>query len=82
MRYNILAKEQYRFRNNLSTEKTIYHLTNNILRALDRKMWVAGIFCDLIKAFDYVNHDVLLSKLEFYGIAVGDNNFTKSYLRN
>ena len=64
MRYNILVKEQYEFRNNLPTEKAIYHLINNILRALDSKMWVGGIFCDLTKAFDYVNHDVLLSKLE------------------
>ena len=80
MRYNILAKEQYGFRNNSSTEAAIYHLINNILRASGSKMWVGGIFCDLTKAFDYVNHDVLLSKLEFYENAVGDNNFIKSYL--
>ena len=81
MRYNILAKEQYGFRNNSYTEKAIYHLINSILRALDSKMWVGGIFSDLTKASDYVNHDVLLSKLEFYGAVVGENNLIKSYLR-
>jgi len=67
-RYEILAKEQYGFRNNYSTEKAIYHLTNNILKALDNRQLVGGIFFDLSKAFDYVNYDILLAKLEFYGV--------------
>jgi len=53
---NILAKEQHGFRNNSSTEIASYNLINNILKALNNKMWVGGIFCDLTKAFDYVNH--------------------------
>ena len=50
--YKILTKEQYGFRNNYSTEKAIYHLTNNILTALNNRQLVGGIFCDLSKAFD------------------------------
>jgi hypothetical protein len=50
---NILAKEQYGFRNNISTEKAIYQLTNNILKALNNKCLVGGIFCDLTKAFGF-----------------------------
>jgi hypothetical protein len=79
---NILAKEQYGFRNNTSTEKAIYQLTNNILKALDNKYLVGGIFCDLTKAFDCVDHDILLGKLEFYGIKGSANNLIKSYLKD
>jgi hypothetical protein len=58
----ILENEQYGFRSNTSTEKAIYQLTNNILKALENEEWVGGIFGD------YVNHDILLEKLNFYGI--------------
>jgi len=61
---NILSKAQYGFRTNMSTDNAIYQLTNNILKALDNKQLVGGMFCDLSKAFDCVNHETLLSKLE------------------
>ena len=77
---NVLAEEQYGFRSNTSTEQAIYQLTNNILKALDSKQLVGGIFCDLTKAFDCGDHDILLDKLEFYVITGTANNLIKSYL--
>ena len=41
---------------------------------------VGGIFCDLHKAFDCINHDVLLEKLKFYGVSGKFYNLVKSYL--
>jgi hypothetical protein len=79
---NTLAKEQYCFRNNSSTDIVSYNLINNILKALNNKMRVRDIFCDLTKAFDNVNHNILLSKLEYCGITGRANNLIKSYLND
>jgi hypothetical protein len=57
---NKLTTEQYGFRNNSSTEKTYFILINEILLALNNKLTVGGIFCGLVKAFYFVNHDILI----------------------
>ena len=61
-------------------ENASYILLNEILIALNNKQMVGGIFCDLHKAFDYINHAVLLEKMEFNGVSGKCYNLIKSYL--
>ena len=79
---NILATEQYGFRNGISIEHATFSLTDNILMAWNKKIHFNGIFCNLTKAFDCVNHDVLIAKLKHYGIQESTLNWFKSYQSN
>ena len=79
---NILATEQYGFRKDRSTEWAAYTFINGILQAWNSKSQVVGIFCDLAKAFDCVNHDILIEKLKYYGVNETGIDWIKSYLHN
>jgi hypothetical protein len=65
---NLLYKYQFGFRTNYSTNMALVMLTDQILSALDKGDTVIGVFLDLKKAFDTVNHEILLEKLNKYGI--------------
>jgi hypothetical protein len=53
-----------------------------MLSSLNNKIIVGGLFCDLQKAFDCVNYDILLLKMEFCGISDVASKLMESYLRN
>jgi len=65
---NILVTEQYGFRKGISTEDVAFRLRDITFKSINQQMQVEGIFCDLAKASDCVNHDILSAKLHFYGI--------------
>ena len=66
--HSLISNCQYGFRPNYSTELAIHCLTNQIYEVLDKKQYQITVFCDLSKAFDTISHDILLQKLELYGI--------------
>ena len=78
---NTVAMEQHGFRKDWSTEQAAYTLINGILQAWNIKSQVVGIFCDLTKAFDCVNHDILIEKLK-YGVNETGIDWIKSCLHN
>ena len=46
----------------------LIQLVNNIASAMDNREWTRGVFLDLSKAFDTIDHHILLNKLDHYGI--------------
>ena len=79
---NILFDNQFGFRKNRSTTLALIQITERIRESIDNKKFGCGIYIDLSKAFDTVNHDILLKKLEHYGVRDTSLLWFKSYLKN
>ena len=80
--HNILYNNQFGFRKNNSTAFALIQITEKIKESIDNNKFGCGIFIDLRKAFDTVNHEILIKKLEHYGIRGSALEWFKSYLFN
>ena len=80
--HNSLFRNQFGFRKNNSTSLALIQITEKIKESIDNKKYGCGIFIDLRKAFDTVNHSILLTKLDHYGIRGIALQWFKSYLNN
>jgi hypothetical protein len=76
----ILTENQYGFQKNKSTTSACQSFIGNVQEALDRCLVVVGIFFDLTKAYDVIDHDILCEKLDHYGIRGKIHVGLKSYL--
>ena len=76
----LLYNGQYGFHENMSTQHAILDIVNSIQSNMDNKLFMCGIFLNFKKAFDTVDHSILLSKLYHYGIRGPVNEWFSSYL--
>ena len=79
---NIIYNLQFGFRQQHSTSHALINITENIRKALDGGNIGCGVFVDLQTAFDTVDEQTLLAKLNHYGIRGVANDWLKSYLSN
>ena len=77
--YNTLYRCQFEFRKNHSTSHALIHLMNRISSAIDQRETTVGVFLDLSKAFNTLDHQILFTKLEHYGIRDVALQWRKSY---
>ena len=81
-KHNIIYEHQFGFQKNRFTTLEVLDLNTRIIKALDNGNYAASVFLDFAKAFDTVNHEILIDKLENYGVRGIVKNWFESYLKN
>ena len=76
----VLYEKQIGFRHKGSTTHAHIEITEKVKQACDTRDYSCGVFLNLQKAFDTVNHSILLKKLAHYGIRVLTNGWFQSFL--
>ena len=78
----VLYQYQFGFRKIFSTSLALIEVVDTIIEHLDDSDIIVGIYLDLQKAFDTLNHEILLAKMKSYGIGGVMYNWFASYLSN
>ena len=78
---NLLSLSQYGFRKALKAQHAILDIVSTILTNMDKRVLSCGVFIDLKKAFDSVDHKILLHKLDYFGFCGVINKWFSSYLQ-
>ena len=81
-KYEILCQFQFGFRKGRSTEQAIAEINGNVKTAIDNDLYTYGVFLDFVKAFDTVNHNILLKQMSKYGIRGLPLQWFSNYLTN
>ena len=81
-KYKIIEDTQFGFRKGCSTTLAIFTLLNDFFDSFRHKTYTIAIFLDLSKAFDVIDRDILLKKLDLYGFRGIVGKFLASYLSN
>ena len=79
-KHDVFYQSLYGFRDNRSTEHAVLDIANKIQANMEKGMFSCGFFIDLKKAFDTVDHSILLENRNCYGIRGTVNDWFSSYL--
>ena len=78
----LLNLKQFYFETGLSTEHALIQLVDQIYKSFEKYHYALDVFLDLLKAFDTVDHTILIKKIEMYGIKCINLPWFRSYLAN
>ena len=81
-KHKVLTSAQFGFRPKMSCVQAIVKVTENIREQIDKNMSGQACLIDLKKAFDTLNHEILLQKLEYYDFRGKNNEISRSFLKD
>ena len=81
-KYELINTNQFALRSKYSSKQKLKNLTETIRKSLDNDEIISGVLIDLKKALDTVSHEILLKKLNHYGLRSKENDWFYSFLTN